>query len=43
MVFAIVRVLGDNMQLSNILKLCDNTGQLNVDNDNIENVMKYLF
>ena len=40
--FAIVRVLGDNMELSKILKLGDVIDQFDTENANIYNVMKYL-
>ena len=40
--FAIVRVLGDNMELSKILKLGDVIDQFDTENANIDNVMKYL-
>ena len=40
--FAIVRVLGDNMELSKILKLGEVIDQFGTENTNIDNVMKYL-
>ena len=40
--FAVVRVLGDNMQLSKILQLGDVINQLDTENTNIDSFMKYL-
>ena len=40
--FAIVRVLGDDMELSKILKLGEVIDQFGTENTNIDNVMKYL-
>ena len=40
--FTVVRVLGDNMQLSKILQLGDVINQLDTENTNIDSFMKYL-